>query len=103
MRPCARCRHGRYTHGADVRESGCAMIGCQCAGFVAEEWLPGFSDAGGPVEVHQRLTHLDRFRDVVRRISYRDWRFRIGGDRGRYWLQVMFKAADSGEPEHVAE
>jgi hypothetical protein len=42
------------------------------------------------------VTHADRFRDILGRVSYKpDWRFRIGGEPGRYWLQVEFVAADA--------
>lgn len=51
------------------------------------------------------LTHLDRFRDVLGRVEYKDWRFRIGGESRRYWMQVEFHApdtdADSDASGHV--
>jgi hypothetical protein len=42
------------------------------------------------------LPAVDRFRDVLSRVHYKDWTFRVGQDApGLYWLQVQFVAPNN--------
>lgn len=36
-----------------------------------------------------------RFADIIERIEFRDWRWRLGQDTDRCWLQIEFDAPDS--------
>jgi len=40
-------------------------------------------------------THADRFRDVLSRLRYKDWTFRLGIEPRGYWLRVEFQAPDT--------
>lgn len=41
------------------------------------------------------LTHEDRFNDILSRVAYKNWTFYVGGERGRWWMQVRFIAPDA--------
>jgi hypothetical protein len=41
------------------------------------------------------FSRFDHFQDVLYRVAYKGWQFRVGGEPGRLWLQVAFSAPDN--------
>lgn len=49
------------------------------------------------------LTRADHFQDVLYRIEYKGWEFRVAGEPGRLWMQVVFAAPDTDVPASIPE
>lgn len=61
---------------------------------MASRTVPPSAPAYTPPDLN--VTHLDRFQDILGRVSYKDWRFRVVHVQPHhYYLQVEFDAADN--------
>jgi hypothetical protein len=49
------------------------------------------------------LTRADHFQDVLYRIQYKGWEFRVGGEPGRLWMMVVFDAPDTDGRSSVTQ